>query len=363
MTSLQLQHVSKSYRQEEVVRDFTSTIESGEYVVVTGPSNAGKSTLLKLIAGKELVSSGVIRMNGVATNRLGAKERTLPILNRIEPLAHFFSVQRYLTGSRSKEEAFAGERPHRFRKVKQLLELEEDLLKKRVGQLSSGERQRVMLAKLFMKESSIFIVDEPLTRVDLSQRLRIFRKIREWQRQQGITLIHATKNEQEVMLADRVMILNKGKIQQVGKPLEIYNRPSNIVVASWLGSPPMNLAAVIRNNRGWTTTDGRFFPMNTKTEKRKAILGIRPEHIQPAGDEVTFYAIIKRIEIFGAETVLTFPIGEDEWKARWTGEWPLSIGEKVGCHVLACHMTWFDEEGERLENPRQRLFDLLEFTH
>ncbi|MFN3367066.1 MAG: TOBE domain-containing protein, partial [Exiguobacterium mexicanum] len=135
---------------------------------------------------------------------------------------------------------------------------------------------------------------------------------------------------------------------------------ANTFVASFIGSPPMNLTSVQRSDKGWVASDGRLFHPNTLTREDTATLGIRPEQITPAKDEITFYAELKNIEVLGTETILAFDMGGVEWLAKWPGQWPLAIGEKIACYVDPKQMSLFDATGNRIEPRQPKLFEALE---
>ncbi|TCI24200.1 ABC transporter ATP-binding protein [Exiguobacterium sp. SH5S4] len=360
MKSLQLQHVRKKYGDREVINELDMMVEAGECFAIVGPSGCGKSLLLRMIAGMESPTSGTIRIDGVATNRLKPKEREVAYLSQQDTLYRFLTVEQNMEWSLRGRGLTRSARQDRCRQMVNLFELS-DLMKRKPYELSGGERQRIALAQALSTESQIYLLDEPFSNLDVKLRTELRAKLRQWQQHFGLTFLYVTQDQSEAMLmADRMMIMNNGRAQQIGKPLDLYNKPANTFVASFLGTHPMNLTPVTRSDKGWSVNDGRLFRPLLVTGIEQAILGVRPEHILPAGADVTFYAELKRIEVLGAETMLTFHLGNAEWIAKWEGQWPLAIGEKVACYIAPRHMTLFDENGGLLETRPPKLFETLE---
>lgn len=360
MKSIQLQQIKKSYGDTEVIRGIDVTIEAGEFFALVGPSGCGKSTMLRMIAGLESITAGTLRIDGVAANELKPSERQLSMVFQNYALYPHMTVEKNITFGLHTKGLTKLEQRERCHAAAETLGLT-DYLKRKPRELSGGQRQRVALARAIVTEAPICLMDEPLSNLDAKLRAKMRSEIRQLQRKLKLTMIYVTHDQVEAMtMADRMMLLNEGEVQQVGKPLDLYNKPANTFVASFIGSPPMNLTAVSRVEGGWIASDGRLFRPNTVTAEETATLGVRPEQIHPAKDDVTFYGELKNIEVLGTETILAFDVGGAEWLAKWPGQWPLSIGEKVACYVDPKQMSLFDTAGQRIEPRQPKLFEALE---
>lgn len=360
MKSIQLQHVKKRHGDTEAVREVDVIVEAGECFSIVGPSSSGKSALLRMIAGLDEPTSGTIRIDGVAVDRLKRCDRRFPMLTQRETLHRFLTVEQNLMWALRRQNMTRVERRERCHHVLAHFGMS-DLMKRRPHELSGGERQCVVLARLLMVDSPIYLLDEPFSHLDVTFKRQLRTKLRQWQKQSGFTLLHVTQDQSEaMMLADRMMVMTDGLVQQIGKPIDVYNKPANTFVASFIGTPAMNLTPVTRTDKGWAARDGRLFQPLSMPRTEGAMLGIRPEHIVPAGEDVTFYAELNKIELLGTETLLSFQVGDTAWTAKWTGQWPLALREKVACYVAPRHMMLFDETGHRLEGRPQKLFELYD---
>lgn len=360
MKSIQLQQLHKSYGQTEVIRGVDVTIEAGEFFALVGPSGCGKSTMLRMIAGLESITSGTLRIDGVAANELPPSARDLSMVFQNYALYPHMTVEKNITFGLHTKGLTKREQRERCLEAADTLGLTEYLSRK-PRELSGGQRQRVALARAIVTRAPICLMDEPLSNLDAKLRAKMRSEIRQLQRKLNLTMIYVTHDQVEAMtMADRIMLLNEGEVQQVGKPLDLYNKPANTFVASFIGSPPMNVTPVTRQGKGWVATDGRVFRPQMQAHEEAATLGIRPEQIVPATDDVTFYAELKHIEVLGTETIVAFDLGETEWLAKWPGQWPLTVGEKVACYVDPKQMTLFDSTGKRIESKQPKLFEALE---
>ena len=313
-----------------------------------------------MIAGLESITAGTLRIDGVAANELKPSERQLSMVFQNYALYPHMTVEKNITFGLHTKGLTKLEQRERCHAAAETLGLT-DYLKRKPRELSGGQRQRVALARAIVTEAPICLMDEPLSNLDAKLRAKMRSEIRQLQRKLNLTMIYVTHDQVEAMtMADRMMLLNEGEVQQVGKPLDLYNKPANTFVASFIGSPPMNLVPVKRSDKGFVAADGRQFQPNVMTTEETATLGVRPEQILPAHDEVTFYAELKNIEVLGTETILAFDVGGTEWLAKWSGQWPLSIGEKVACYVDPKQMSLFDASGDRIEPRQPKLFEALE---
>ena len=240
---IELKNVSKVYKnaEETAVKGVSVHIKKGEFFVLVGPSGCGKSTLLRMIAGLEEISSGDLIINERVANDLEPKDRNLSMVFQNYALYPHLSVEENILFGLKVRKVQKEERQKRLMEAIEMVGLKE-YVKMKPGQLSGGQRQRVALARAIVSQAPICLMDEPLSNLDAKLRAQMRIEIREIQQRLGITMIYVTHDQIEAMtMGDRIMVLNKGSIQQVGTPLDIYNEPANEFVASFIGSPSMNI--------------------------------------------------------------------------------------------------------------------------
>lgn len=240
---IELKNVSKVYKnaEETAVKDVSVHIKRGEFFVLVGPSGCGKSTLLRMLAGLEEISSGDLIINEHVANDLEPKDRNLSMVFQNYALYPHLSVEENILFGLKVRKVQKEERQKRLMEAVEMVGLKE-YVKMKPGQLSGGQRQRVALARAIVSQAPICLMDEPLSNLDAKLRAQMRIEIREIQQRLGITMIYVTHDQIEAMtMGDRIMVLNKGSIQQVGTPLDIYNEPANEFVASFIGSPSMNI--------------------------------------------------------------------------------------------------------------------------
>lgn len=348
MKKVELVNIGKSYDQKtNVIQDINVTIEPGEFFVLVGPSGCGKSTMLRMIAGLEEVTQGELLIGDVKANKLLPSQRDLSMVFQNYALYPHLTVEQNILFGLHTKKISKQEQQKRCREVAEMLGLSE-YLKRKPRQLSGGQRQRVALARAIVTHSPICLMDEPLSNLDAKLRAKMRSEIRQIQRKLGITMIYVTHDQTEAMtMADRMMILNGGNIQQVGRPLDIYNAPKNTFVASFIGSPPMNLSNVSIENNLLVFEDRRAISMSTPNSnlngKKEVVVGVRPEHIQLAtNDNTSFIVEVDNVEILGTETLLTFHMGDKQWMAKWNGQWNIKVGERVPIFIDPKHLFLFD---------------------
>lgn len=350
MKKVELVNVGKSYDQKtNVIQDINVTIEPGEFFVLVGPSGCGKSTMLRMIAGLEEVTQGELLIGDVKANKLLPSQRDLSMVFQNYALYPHLTVEQNILFGLHTKKISKQEQQKRCREAAEMLGLSE-YLKRKPRQLSGGQRQRVALARAIVTHSPICLMDEPLSNLDAKLRAKMRSEIRQIQRKLGITMIYVTHDQTEAMtMADRMMILNGGNIQQVGRPLDIYNAPANTFVASFIGSPPMNLSNVSIENNLLVFEDRRAISMsasyNNFSGKKEVVVGVRPEHVQLAtNDNTSFIVEIDNVEILGTETLLTFQMGDKQWMAKWNGQWNIKVGERVPIFIDPKHLFLFDTD-------------------
>ncbi|MDQ0230394.1 ABC transporter ATP-binding protein [Metabacillus malikii] len=351
MKRVELKDVSKSYDgKTKVIKEINVDINQGEFFVLVGPSGCGKSTMLRMIAGLEEVSNGSLYIGEELANKLAPSQRNLSMVFQNYALYPHLSVQQNITFGLHTKKISKQEQKKRCLEAAEMLGLSE-LLSRKPRQLSGGQRQRVALARAIVTHAPICLMDEPLSNLDAKLRAKMRSEIRQIQRKLGITMIYVTHDQTEAMtMADRMMILHNGEVQQIGKPLEIYNQPVNTFVASFIGSPPMNLADCIVEADAIKVDDNRSILLNKHVTNLfhkgdEVTLGVRPEHIQIAKNgNMSFFADVVNVEVLGTETLITFGVGNGQWIAKWHGQWNIDIGERVPLYIDENDIYLFEKD-------------------
>lgn len=363
MKRVQLQNFKKSYDQKtNVISDINVTIEAGEFFVLVGPSGCGKSTMLRMIAGLEDITEGNLFIGTEKANHLLPSQRNLSMVFQNYALYPHLTVEQNITFGLHTKKIAKIEQRKRCHEAAKLLGLEQ-LLNRKPKQLSGGQRQRVALARAIVTQAPICLMDEPLSNLDAKLRAKMRSEIRQLQRKLGITMIYVTHDQTEAMtMADRMMILNGGHIQQVGKPLDIYNSPINTFVASFIGGPPMNLATVQVHSHQLIFEQGQSlsYPMSIElmTEHKDLIVGVRPEKVKLAkGEEPSLLVKVINVEILGTETLITFTVGSSEqWIAKWNGQWNIAVGDEIPLYIDSKDIFLFHSEtGECVHQDTQHI--------
>ncbi|WP_077300743.1 ABC transporter ATP-binding protein [Virgibacillus pantothenticus] len=356
MSKVELWDISKSYdKQANVLNGINLSIEKGEFFVLVGPSGSGKSTLLRMIAGLEEITGGTLKIADQVVNHLRPKDRNLSMVFQNYALyPHLTVEQNILFGLRAKK-VNKQEQQERLKKATAMMGLT-DLLKRKPRELSGGQRQRVALARSVVSDAPLCLMDEPLSNLDAKLRAHMRIEVRRLQKKLGLTMIYVTHDQVEAMtMGDRIMVLNDGKIQQVGDPITLYNEPANLFVASFIGSPKMNLGKAVFANQMLKVEDflevdmGSITPATKIVQTANLTIGIRAEHILPAVDkEATHELEVINVEQLGNETLATFEIGTELWTAKWLGQWSIKVGEMVPVHISKDKFCFFDTDSGRL---------------
>ena len=341
MAVVKLENVSKSWGDFKAVDDFNLTIEDEEFLVLLGPSGCGKTTTMRMIAGLEELSSGTIKIDDVIVNDLEPKDRDVSMVFQsygLYPNMSVFENIRFPLKIRKIKKSLHEKLVMRAVKMVEL----EKFLKRKPAELSGGQKQRVALARALVRNPNIFLMDEPLSNLDAKLRVSTRAQIKHLQNKLKITTIYVTHDQVEAMtLADRVVVMNNGKIQQIGSPKEIYNRPFNTFVASFIGSPPMNLIPISIRNKTSISQDLKFSKINIKDGKYT--LGFRAEDasIEKTGN---FTGPIYSIELLGDSTIVTLNIKNNLLHIKTSNNFSSKIGEIVSVKIPnnLCH--FFDSK-------------------
>ncbi|MBM3368130.1 MAG: sn-glycerol-3-phosphate import ATP-binding protein UgpC [Betaproteobacteria bacterium] len=330
MAGVSLRNVLKSYGELQVIHGVSMEIADGEFIVILGPSGCGKSTLLRMVAGLEEISGGEIAIGGRVVNELEPKDRDIAMVFQNYALYPHMSVYDNMAyGLRikglSKEEI-----DKRVQAAAAILELAK-LLDRRPRALSGGQRQRVAMGRAIVREPQVFLFDEPLSNLDAKLRVQMRGELQALHRRLGTTSLFVTHDQVEAMtLAQRMIVMNAGRAEQIGAPLEVYARPATTFVASFIGSPPMNLIP----------KDGK-------------LLGVRPEHMEPcAASEAMLTIDVDLIEPLGADIIVYGHVGSGE-SARVAARLPADASARPGqlpLRFVQKNTHWFDPAtGMRLE--------------
>lgn len=359
MRKVELIELSKSYhKSDEVISNISVTIEPGEFFVLVGPSGCGKSTMLRMIAGLEDITGGTLKIGEKVANHLPPNQRELSMVFQNYALYPHLTVEQNIAFGLDVKKVKKDIQKKRVNDAAEMLGLTE-YLKRKPRELSGGQRQRVALARAIVSEAPICLMDEPLSNLDAKLRAQMRSELRRIQRELNMTMIYVTHDQVEAMtMGDRIMILHKGEIQQVGKPVDIYNYPANPFVSTFIGSPAMNLANAVMSDKmdALVIEDEIRLPFQMENRwdyvQRPLTIGIRPEHLHIANEqtppEKRLNVKVSNVEILGNETVFTFPIGKKEWSVKWAGQWQIEIGDTIPIELNAESLCIFDQDTEKL---------------
>src|SRR5690606_11172707 len=309
MSSITLEHITKQYGSAApAVDNLTLTIEAGSFTALLGPSGCGKSTTLRMIAGLETPASGRILIDGRDVTDLPPRDRKLAMVFQSYALFPHMNVrENILFGLKVRKEARATH-AERLQRTARLLGLEK-LLDRKPSQLSGGQQQRVALGRAVISEAPICLMDEPLSNLDAQLRQEMRREIRALQQSLGITMVYVTHDQTEAMsMADRVVLMNGGHIEQHDTPDALYSRPASEFAARFIGTPPMNLLDIDAGT-GWIAG----CPVNSAPPVPRGVrrLGIRPEHIQLTDEPTGLSGEVESIEYFGADSIVVCRFGSN----------------------------------------------------
>ncbi|WP_066702412.1 ABC transporter ATP-binding protein [Celeribacter ethanolicus] len=333
MGRITLDKVRKAFGDIEVIPPLDLTIEDGEFVVFVGPSGCGKSTLLRLIAGLEDVSGGQIRIDREDATNLPPAKRGLAMVFQSYALYPHMSVRKNIAFPMKMAGLPQDEQERRIESAAKALNLT-DYLDRKPGQLSGGQRQRVAIGRAIVREPAAFLFDEPLSNLDAALRVGMRLEISELHKRLATTMVYVTHDQVEAMtMADKIVVLRAGNIEQVGSPLELYNRPRNVFVAGFIGSPKMNLITGAEAAKHGATT-----------------IGIRPEHLVISTEGGAWKGEIGVSEHLGSDTFFHVTVNgfEAPLTVRASGEVSLSYGDTVWLTPNEANLHRFDAEGLRI---------------
>jgi multiple sugar transport system ATP-binding protein len=330
-SDVRLRGIKKRYGKLEVIHGVDLDIEAGEFVVFVGPSGCGKTTLLRMIAGLEEISEGDLQIAGDRVNDVPSSRRGVAMVFQSYALYPHKTVYDNLAFGLKIAKVPKDEIDRRVQAASQILQIS-DYLKRLPKALSGGQRQRVAIGRAIVRDPKVFLFDEPLSNLDAALRTRMRVELKTLHRRLGATMIYVTHDQVEAMtLADKIVVLSKGKVEQVGKPLDLYNKPASLFVAGFIGSPQMNfIAGEFARKHGATT------------------VGVRPEHLF-VSDNGEIKGVLRHSEKLGNETFAYVTAGDmGDITVRVDGTLVLEPGEAISLGFEPAHLYRFDEAGKSI---------------
>ena len=354
MADVVLNDLKKSYGLVEVIHGVNLTIKDGEFVVLVGPSGCGKSTLLRMIAGLESVTSGDVMIGGGYVNDLAPSERDIAMVFQSYALYPHKTVEANMSFSLKIRGTPKSEIKARVAAAAEILGLTE-YLDRRPRHLSGGQRQRVAMGRAIVRNPTVFLFDEPLSNLDAKLRVQMRAEIRELHDRLKTTTIYVTHDQIEAMtMADRIVIMQHGNIEQIGKPLELYDNPRNLFVATFIGSPAMNMfeGTVTRQAMGLAFyANGFALPLpqwKSLKPDMEIMYGVRPEHVMPG--EKSIVAEISHVEPTGSETLIYSRVAGRSVVSQVRERFDFKPGDKVSLGINPDNVHLFDKSsGERID--------------
>ena len=331
MAKVYFKKVTKVFGAKPILENFELEVGDQEFLVLVGPSGCGKSTTLRLLAGLEDISSGEIYIGDTLVNRMDPKDRDIAMVFQNYALYPHYNVYDNLAFSLRLKKISKIEIDQRVKAIARMLEIE-SLLTRKPKELSGGQRQRVAVGRAVIRNPKVFLMDEPLSNLDAKLRVHMRAELMHLQRKLKTTTIYVTHDQVEAMtMGDRIVVLNEGKIQQIGTPHEIYHRPQNKFVAGFMGSPPMN-----------------FLERGTLT------IGVRPEEIllqKPSSEHWGVQAQFQMVEPLGSEFLFHFTVNEASFIVRTHEAHTFKLDQPVMLYIPLDKIYFFDEEqdGKRIE--------------
>lgn len=348
MATVELNNVKKRFGPVEVIHGVSTTIKDGEFIVIVGPSGCGKSTLLRMVAGLESISEGEISIGGKTVNDLEPMDRDIAMVFQNYALYPHMSVRENMGYGLKIAKIPKAKIEEKVNATAKLLQLDE-YLDRRPRDLSGGQRQRVAMGRAIVREPSVFLFDEPLSNLDAKLRVQMRLEIRDLQNRLGITALYVTHDQVEAMtMADRMIVMNAGRVEQIGTPLEVYETPQTLFAAQFIGSPSMNVFETTIQNNILSIGDITV-PVNTEA-KGKVAAGMRPEHVI-VDDNGPLSITVQMGEPLGANTLLHGRLDgtSDAFTISLPGVHHTVAGQVIRFAVDPRHMHLFDiKSGERI---------------
>ena len=356
MAAIDLDRFVKRYGSVQVVYDISFGIEEGEFLVLVGPSGCGKSTILRMVAGLEEISGGELRMQGMRVNELTPKERQVAMVFQDYALYPHMSVEQNIGFSLELARVPRSERQEQVKRVADILQIGH-LLHRRPRELSGGQRQRVAIGRAMVRKPRLFLFDEPLSNLDAKLRAEMRGQIKRLHLRLKTTSMYVTHDQLEAMtLADRIICLLDGRIAQIGTPRDLFDRPANVFVAEFIGSPTMNILSATAGSEGGTPTltlegGGRIvLPAGTALPSSAAngsnvLAGLRPEHLSDvtsAAATASIAGVVDMLEPLGSDILVTVQVGGATFVARCNDRGQFATGLPLTLHFDPDRLHLFD---------------------
>jgi sn-glycerol 3-phosphate transport system ATP-binding protein len=348
MMQIELEKITKAWGEVKAVDNVSFTAAEGELLVVLGPSGCGKSTILRLIAGLETVTGGVIRIGGREVTDLPPADRNVSMVFQSYALFPHLNVAENIVFGLKVRKLEAAERRRRLERAVGLLGLQ-GLLHRKPAELSGGQRQRVALGRAIVSEAPVCLMDEPLSNLAAKLRHEMRREIRMLQQRLGITMVYVTHDQVEAMtMADKIALLEAGHVEQFAPPDELYACPATLFAAGFIGTPPMNLLPLKEPEAAGCARShlAGAFPESPPDD---LVLGVRPEKISLADSGLP--AEVLSLEYLGADSLIACKVGTREWIVRQDGKIKATAGDRIHLAWPAAENHWFDaSSGKRRGN-------------
>ncbi|MCV0426974.1 MAG: sn-glycerol-3-phosphate ABC transporter ATP-binding protein UgpC [Roseibium sp.] len=345
MADLSLKKLTKAYGQVEVLHGIDLDISDGEFVVFVGPSGCGKSTSLRMIAGLEEITGGEIWIDGRMVNNLEPKERDIAMVFQNYAIYPHMTVRKNIAFGLWNAPMSKSEKSARIEEVARVLDMD-NLLDRKPSQLSGGQRQRVAIGRAMVRNPAVFLFDEPLSNLDAQLRTQMRLEIKKLHQKVGNTIIFVTHDQVEAMtLADRIVIMKDGFIQQIGTPEEVFHNPVNAFVAQFIGAPSMNMLEATGNGQDLSLRNGEKLPLQVTTlTGQKLLVGIRPDDLVLHPETPLITGNISVREPLGSETLIYVSSSHGEIVARVPGKDAPRVGEEVHLGANPDSLHVFDAE-------------------
>ena len=340
MTQLILRDLVKRYGDTQVLHAINLEVDQGEFVVLVGPSGCGKSTTLRMIAGLEEVSSGIIEIGGRVVNNLEPKERNIAMLFQNYAIYPHMTVRRNIGFGLKTSKLSKPEKNARIDEVAGILGMTE-YLERKPAQLSGGQRQRVAIGRAMVRDPAVFLFDEPLSNLDAKLRTQLRAELKDLHRRLGATFVFVTHDQVEAMsLADRIVIMSNGQIEQIGTPMDLYENPASRFVAEFIGAPPMNVFDIA------FPAGQAFAHIAGGTPKGAGAVGVRPEQLRIGREGVE--AEVTLVEALGAETLVHLRIGDERVVLRDGHGSRIKVAQTLRLETDPGAILFFDKDGRAM---------------
>ena len=349
MGTISLVSVEKWFDELQVIKGIDLEIMDGEFLIFVGPSGCGKSTLLRMIGGLEETSRGSVILDNIDVTDQPASKRGLSMVFQSYALYPHMTVSENMGFSLKVAGAPREEIDEKVWHAARILKLDQ-LLNRRPKDLSGGQRQRVAIGRSIVRAPTAFLFDEPLSNLDAALRVEMRLELARLHQTLKTTMVYVTHDQVEAMtLADRIVVLDSGKIAQTGSPKELYEKPVNLFVAQFLGSPKMN---ILSKKTAQSLIDGGDLKTILETKPTAEVIGLRPEHLTlHRGNDALFSGTVSVVEYLGADCFIFVSCGDlGVINVRVQGVEKYAIGERVSLGIMFDHLHFFDKSGERLQN-------------